>query len=86
LFTSASLFSKNRQLSIFIKLKQKNSPQDTAQSSKNIALLLLAAVLVFVSIILFSSILTWVLLLVTCGAVIRGAIYYNYYKHLPSIY
>jgi transglutaminase-like putative cysteine protease len=70
---------------MFIKLKQKSSPQDTPQSSRNIALLLLAAVLVLVSFSLFSSILTWILLLVACGAVIRGAIYYNYYKHLPSI-
>jgi transglutaminase-like putative cysteine protease len=70
---------------MFIKLKPKYSPQDTAQSSRNIALLLLAAVLVFVSFSLFSSILNWILLLVACGAVIRVAIYYNYYKHLPSI-
>jgi transglutaminase-like putative cysteine protease len=70
---------------MFIKRQQKSSPQDTAQSSRNIALLLLAAVLVLVSFSLFSSILTWILLLVACGAVIRGAIYYNYYKHLPSI-
>jgi transglutaminase-like putative cysteine protease len=70
---------------MLFKLKQKTSPQDTAQSSGNIALLLLAAVLVLVSFSLFSSILTWILLLVACGAVIRGAIYYNYYKHLPSI-
>jgi transglutaminase-like putative cysteine protease len=70
---------------MLFKLKQKTSPQDTAQSSGNIALLLLAAVLVLVSFSLFSSILTWILLLVACGAVIRGAIYYNHYKHLPSI-
>lgn len=70
---------------MFKRLKQKSNDQGTAQSSRNIALLLLAATLVFVSFSLFSSVLTWILLLVACGAVIRGAIYYNYYKHLPSI-
>jgi transglutaminase-like putative cysteine protease len=66
-------------------LKQKSKIQSTTQSSKSITLLILAAVLVFVSFSLFSAILIWILLLVVCGAVIRGAIYYNHYKHLPSI-
>ncbi|MFT6988138.1 MAG: transglutaminase-like putative cysteine protease [Paraglaciecola sp.] len=70
---------------MFNRLKQKSKNQATEQSSKNIALLLLAATLVCVSFSLFSSVLTWVLLLVACGAVIRGAIYLNHYKHLPSI-
>ena len=70
---------------MFTQLKQKANDQGTAQSSKNIALLLLAAVLVFVSFSLFTSVLTWILLLVACAAVIRGAIYCNYYKHLPSV-
>jgi transglutaminase-like putative cysteine protease len=70
---------------MFKRPKQKYNDKDTAQSSRNIALLLLAATLVFVSFSLFSSVLTWILLLVACGAVIRGAIYCNYYKHLPSI-
>jgi hypothetical protein len=66
-------------------LKQTSNDQNNTQSSKNIALLLLAAALVFVSFSLFASVLTWVLLLVGCGAVIRGAIYFNHYRHLPSI-
>jgi transglutaminase-like putative cysteine protease/uncharacterized membrane protein len=70
---------------MFNRLKQTSNHQNNAQSSNNIALLLLAVALVFVSFSLFSSILTWVLLLVACGAVIRGAIYFNHYKHLPSI-
>lgn len=65
--------------------RQKSNNPDTSQSSRNIALLLLSAVLVLVSFSLFSSVLTWVLLLVVCGAVIRCAIYFNHYKHLPSI-
>jgi transglutaminase-like putative cysteine protease len=67
------------------RLKQRSHSQTTAQPSRNIALLLLAAVLVFVSFSLITSVLTWILLLVVCGAIIRGAIYFNYYKHLPSI-
>ncbi|MBU3006048.1 transglutaminaseTgpA domain-containing protein [Paraglaciecola arctica] len=59
--------------------------QHSLQSSKNIALLLIAATLVLISFSLFSTVLTWILLLVTCGTVIRGAIYFKYYKHLPSI-
>jgi len=70
---------------MFNRFKQKTNEQGTEQFAKNIALLLLTAGLVFVSFSLFSSVLTWVLLLVACGAVIRGAIYFNYYKHLPSI-
>jgi len=70
---------------MLFRLKQKLMNQGTAQSSKNIALLLLAAILVFVSFSLFASILIWILLLVACAAVIRGAIYFNYYRHLPSI-
>jgi transglutaminase-like putative cysteine protease len=70
---------------MFSRLKQKTNIESTTQPSRNIALLLLSAALVFVSFSLFSSVLTWVLLLVVCGAVIRGAIYCNYYKHLPSI-
>ena len=54
-------------------------------SVKSIALIILALELVFVSLSLYESILTWILLLVGCGAVIRGAIYYQYYKNLPSI-
>jgi transglutaminase-like putative cysteine protease len=65
--------------------KQKFHDHNPAQYPRNIALLLLAAALVFVSFSLYSSVLTWVLLLVVCGAVIRAAIYGNYYKHLPSI-
>ena len=70
---------------MFTRLKQRSNSQTTAQPSRNIALLLLAAVLVFVSFSLIASVLTWILLLVVCGAIIRGAIYFNYYKHLPSI-
>ena len=70
---------------MFIRLKHNPKHQGIAQSSKNIALLLLAIILVFVSFSLFTSILIWILLLVACAAVIRGAIYYSYYKHLPSI-
>jgi transglutaminase-like putative cysteine protease len=70
---------------MFTRLKQKPNFESSAQPSRNIALLLLSAALVFVSFSLFSSVLTWVLLLVVCGAVIRGAIYCNYYRHLPSI-
>jgi transglutaminase-like putative cysteine protease len=70
---------------MFIRLKQNLKHQGAAQSSKNIALLLLAMILVFVSFSLFTSILIWILLLVACATVIRGAIYYNYYKPLPSI-
>jgi transglutaminase-like putative cysteine protease len=66
-------------------LRLKPSHPNTAQLSRNIALLLLSAVLVLVSFSFFSSVLTWVLLLVVCGAVIRCAIYFNHYKHLPSI-
>jgi transglutaminase-like putative cysteine protease len=70
---------------MFNRLKKKYKNQATEPSSKNIALLLLAATLVCVSFSLFASVLTWVLLLVACGTVIRGAIYLNHYKHLPSI-
>jgi transglutaminase-like putative cysteine protease len=66
-------------------LQQKLIHNNKAPSPRNIALLLLATVLVFVSFSLFASVLTWILLLVVCGAVIRGAIYFNHYKHLPSI-
>ena len=66
-------------------LQKKHQHQGMTQSSNNIAFLLLAAALVFVSFSLFSSVLMWILLLVVCAAVIRGAIYFNYYKHLPSI-
>lgn len=67
------------------RLKQMPNDQLNVSSSKNIAFLLLTVTLVLVSFSLFSSILTWVLLLVACGAVIRGAIYFKHYKHLPSI-
>lgn len=70
---------------MFIGLKQKSNDNGNNPSSKNIALLLLAATLVCVSLSLLSLVLTWTLLLVACGAVIRGAIYLDHYKHLPSI-
>jgi transglutaminase-like putative cysteine protease len=70
---------------MFKRFKQKSNDHSPAQYPRNIALLLLAVALVFVSFSLYSSVLTWVLLLVVCGAVIRAAIYANYYKHLPSI-
>jgi transglutaminase-like putative cysteine protease len=70
---------------MFSRLLQKSTRDDKTQSSRNIALLLLAMALVFISFSLFDSVLIWILLLVVCGAVIRGAIYFNYYKHLPSI-
>ena len=70
---------------MFKRFKLKSNDHTLAQSSGNIGLLLLAVALVFVSFSLYSSVLTWVLLLVVCGAVIRAAIYGNYYKHLPSI-
>ena len=70
---------------MFSWLQQKSAHNNKAQTSRNIALLLLAVALVFVSFSLFNSVLIWILLLVACGAVIRGAIYFNYYKHLPSI-
>lgn len=66
-------------------LKHKSNSYSNDPSSQNIALLLLAAALVCVSFSLFYSVLAWVLLLVVCGAVIRVAIHFNYYKHLPSI-
>lgn len=70
---------------MFTRFMQKNNDTCVSQPSKNIALLLLTAVLVLVSLSLFSSVLIWILLLVACGAVIRGAIYCNNYKHLPTI-
>ena len=70
---------------MFTRLMQKNNDTGVLQPSRNIALLLLTAVLVLVSFSLFSSVLIWILLLVACGAVIRGAIYFNHYKHLPTI-
>ncbi|WP_339723220.1 DUF3488 and transglutaminase-like domain-containing protein [uncultured Paraglaciecola sp.] len=70
---------------MFKKQKLETKGQSPMQSARNIALLLLAATLVLVSFSLYSSVLTWILLLVVCGAVIRGAIYFYYYKHLPSI-
>jgi transglutaminase-like putative cysteine protease len=70
---------------MFIRFKQKINNPGITQSSQNIALLLLAATLVCVSLSLFTLVLTWILLLVACGAVIRATIYCNYYKHLPSV-
>jgi transglutaminase-like putative cysteine protease len=70
---------------MFNKLKNDSNNQSSSQPVGNIALLLLSVILVCVSFSLFSSVLTWILLLVACGAVIRCAIYLNYYKHLPSI-
>lgn len=55
------------------------------QPSSNIALLLMACILLAVSLSLFDTLLIWIMLLVGCGAVIRAAIYFNFYKHLPSI-
>jgi len=69
---------------MFIRFKQKTHNLSITQSSRNVALLLLAAVLVGVSFSLFASVITWILLLVTCGAVLRVEIYYHYYRHLPS--
>ena len=65
-------------------LQQQSKGNRNAQSSKDIALLLLAVALVCVSFSLYSSVLIWTLLMVVCGTVIRGAIFYKYYKHLPS--
>jgi transglutaminase-like putative cysteine protease len=70
---------------MFTRYKQKINSAAITRSSSNIALLLLAVALVFVSFSLFASVLTWILLLVVCGAVIRTAIYCDIYKHLPSI-
>ncbi len=68
-----------------IHYRQKITSSGISRSSNNIALLLLAVALVCVSFSLFASVLTWILLLVACGAVIRAAIYCDIYKHLPSI-
>ena len=70
---------------MFIHFKQKINNSDITQSSRNIASLLVTATLVCVSFSLFASALTWILWLVACGAVIRAAIHWNYYKHLPTV-
>lgn len=70
---------------MFIHSKQKPHNTNSIQSTRHIALLLLAVALVSVSFSLFASVLTWILLLVACGAVIRVAIHCNYYNHLPSV-
>ena len=70
---------------MFIHSKQKPNNTGSIQSTRHIALLLLAVALVSVSFSLFASVLTWILLLVACGAVIRVAIHCNYYNHLPSV-
>ena len=66
------------------RLKLIHQTQSSSQPARKMALLLLSLVLVLVSFSLFSTVLSWVLLLVVCGFVIRIAIYSNYYKHLPS--
>lgn len=70
---------------MFARFKQKSHKQHSAQLSSNIALLLLATILVLLSFSFMTTLLSWVLLLVVCGAVIRVAIYCHYYQHLPSI-
>jgi hypothetical protein len=66
---------------MFTRYKQKINSAAIAQSSSKIALLLLAVTLVFVSFSLFAPVLTWILLLIACGVVIRTAIYCYIYKH-----
>ncbi|MCF2949695.1 DUF3488 and transglutaminase-like domain-containing protein [Paraglaciecola aquimarina] len=53
--------------------------------TKNSSLILITIELILVSFSLFESVLTWILLIVACAAVIRGAIHFNFHKHLPSI-
>lgn len=62
-----------------------NRSKQANQSTNSFALILLAAELVLLSISLFDTVLTWILLLVACATVIRVAIFFGYYKHLPSI-
>ncbi|WP_299078162.1 DUF3488 and transglutaminase-like domain-containing protein [uncultured Paraglaciecola sp.] len=70
---------------MFNSLIKKATNLNTKQPARNFALLFLAATLLCTSVSLFSSVLGWILLLVLCGVIIRLAIYFNYYKHLPSI-
>jgi hypothetical protein len=69
---------------MFFWFEQKINHSGTAQSARNITVLLLAVTMVGVSFILFSFIFTWILLLVVCSAMIRAAICCYYYKYLPS--
>lgn len=47
--------------------------------------MLLTLVLVLVSVSLFETVLSWILLLLACATTIRVAIYFNFHKHLPTI-
>ncbi|MEP2653922.1 MAG: DUF3488 and transglutaminase-like domain-containing protein, partial [Paraglaciecola sp.] len=54
-------------------------------SVKSITLLILAITLTLVSLSLYESVFTWVILIIGCSGVIRSTIYFQYYKHLPTI-
>lgn len=68
-------------------IKAHRPPEELAakHSVKSVTLLILAIELVLISFSLYESVFTWVMLIIGCSAVIRGTIYFQYYKHLPAI-
>ncbi|MEP1384199.1 MAG: transglutaminaseTgpA domain-containing protein [Paraglaciecola sp.] len=68
-----------------IKAHRPNEQLATKHSVKSITLLILAVELVLVSLSLYESVFTWVMLIIGCSGVIRAIIYFQYYKHLPTI-
>ncbi|MGJ8681405.1 transglutaminaseTgpA domain-containing protein [Paraglaciecola sp.] len=59
--------------------------QNIQGQTTRISLILITVELSLVSFSLFDSVLAWVLLIVACAAIMRGAIYFNFHKHFPSI-
>ncbi|MFT5675199.1 MAG: transglutaminase-like putative cysteine protease [Paraglaciecola sp.] len=67
------------------KSKTNKSPSYIIQPGNNLAYLLLTFVLVVLSASLYESILSWILILVVCGAVMRIALFLKLQKHLPTM-
>ncbi|MFT2090666.1 transglutaminaseTgpA domain-containing protein [Paraglaciecola sp. 2405UD69-4] len=68
-----------------INLHHSNNEPAAKHSVKSITLVILAITLVLTSLSIYESVLSWVMIIIGCSGVIRGAIYLKYYKHLPTI-
>jgi transglutaminase-like putative cysteine protease len=67
-------------------LKVKKSTAKTRQyQANNPAFIICSVILILFNLSLFDTIISWISLLVGCSVIIRGAIYFAYQKHIPTL-
>ncbi|WP_340676875.1 DUF3488 and transglutaminase-like domain-containing protein [Paraglaciecola sp.] len=65
--------------------KKKSVTKDRQQQANNPAFIICSVALIVFDLSLFDTIIGWISLLVGCSVIIRGAIYFAYQKHIPTL-